>query len=69
MRAATGLHADLGTWLDVTLKISDPASSLQTLAPDRTLRPIHAVHLEDLLGQIHTHASKLDDDPSSFRDW
>jgi hypothetical protein len=27
------------------------------------------VHLEDLLGQIHTHASKLHDDPSSFRDW
>jgi len=27
------------------------------------------VHLEDLLGQIHTHASKLHVDPSSFRDW
>jgi hypothetical protein len=69
MRSAASLHADLGAWLDVALQIRDPSAALQTLAPGRALRPIHAVHLEDLLGQIHTHASKLHDDPSSFRDW
>jgi hypothetical protein len=58
-----------GAWLDVALQIRNPSAALQTLAPGRALRPIHAVHLEDLLGQIHTHASKLHDDPSSFRDW
>jgi hypothetical protein len=69
MRATASLHADLTAWLDVTLQVRDPAGPLQTLAPGRTLCAIDAVHLEDLLGQIHTHASKLHDDPSSFRDW
>ena len=34
----------------------------------QTLRAIDAMHLKDLLGQVHANASKLHDDPSSFRD-
>jgi hypothetical protein len=53
----------------MTLELADPAVTLQPLAPHRSLGAIHAVYLKDLLGQIHTHASKLHDDSSSFRDW
>ena len=69
MRATASLHADLTAWLDVTFQVRDPAGPRQTLSPSRTLCAIDAVHLKDQLGQIHTHASKLHDDPSSFRDW
>jgi hypothetical protein len=69
MRAAARFHADLAARLDVTLEIRDPAASLQPLAPRRPLRAIDAMHLEDLLRQIHTHAGKLHDDLSPVRDW
>jgi hypothetical protein len=67
--AIAGLHTDLTAWLDVALELRDPAAPLQPLAPHRPLGAIHTVYLKDLLGQVHTHASKLHDDPSSFRDW
>ena len=69
MRAAARFHADLAARLDITLEIPNPAASLQPLAPRRPLCAIDAMHLEDLLRQIHTHARKLHDDLSPFRDW
>jgi hypothetical protein len=69
MRAPARLHTDFTPRLDMTLELGDPAATLQPLAPHRSLGAINAVYLKDLLGQIHTHASKLHDDPSSFRDW
>jgi hypothetical protein len=62
-------HADLTARFDVAFELRDPAAPLQSLAPDRLLGTIHAVYLKDLLGQVHTHTSKLHDDSSSFRDW
>ena len=69
LQGGEGLHADLAARLNVTLELGDPATARQPPAPDRPFGAIDAVHLEDLLGQIHAHTSKLHDDSSSFRDW
>ena len=57
--AATGLHANLCTWLNLALKLGYPTTALQPFAPRRALGPINAMYLEDLLRQVHTHTRKL----------
>jgi hypothetical protein len=68
MRTAARLHPNLAARLGLTLEFGDSAITLEPLTPNRPLGAIDAVYLKDLLGQIHTHTSKLHDDLSSFRD-
>jgi hypothetical protein len=59
MCAAAGFHANLDAWFYVLLDLLNPATTLQTLAPNRALSTIDAVQLKDVLRKIHPNPSKL----------
>jgi hypothetical protein len=59
MRTAAGFHADLAAWCGDCTNGVNPFGTAQFLTPNRLLKPIYAVYLENALCQIDPNADNL----------